>query len=89
MSVGIFVLPAIESNSPLRNANNIVPSNKQTTNTSNEVYPMLKTQKTFSPLECRLCNNCNCRYFFIYDQLYKSGLKIRIKDCVRLQKCKG
>ena len=49
---------------------------------------MYKTQKTFSPLECSLCNRCDCKYRTHYEQLYSCGFKISVTDCKRLNKQK-
>lgn len=46
---------------------------------------MYKTQKTFSPLDCKLCNNYDCKYYSNCEQLYGIGFKIAVKDCARLQ----
>lgn len=49
---------------------------------------MYKTQKTFSPLECGICNYRDCKYRTHYEQLYSSGFKIPVTDCKRLNKQK-
>ena len=49
---------------------------------------MYKTQKTFNPLDCSLCQNYDCKYRAHYEQLYKSGFKIPIADCERIRKQK-
>lgn len=45
---------------------------------------MLKTQTTFSPLECGLCKESDCLYRYSYNELYRAGQKIAIKNCKRL-----
>lgn len=45
---------------------------------------MTKTQKTFNPLECKLCRESDCPYRFCYESMYSSGQKIAIANCKRL-----
>ena len=46
---------------------------------------MVKYQKTFSPLDCSLCDYKDCMYRFSYESLYNTGRKIPVANCKRLQ----
>ena len=49
---------------------------------------MYKTQKKFSPLDCKLCKCYDCKFKAHYEQLYSVGFKIPVADCKRLQQRK-
>lgn len=46
---------------------------------------MLKTQKTFSPLNCKLCDRFDCKFRLKTEHLYSIGYMIQVNDCLRLQ----
>ncbi len=46
---------------------------------------MLKTQLSFSPLECGLCKENECMYKECYESLYNTGKKIMVTNCKRMR----
>lgn len=50
---------------------------------------MYKTQKTFSPLECGICDSRTCKYRTYSEKNYRNGFRIPVSDCERLKNRKA